>query len=293
MKATCAIAVALMSLSMAVAAVPAAAGVLATLTDENSTVSIELRGDEIATDVYEPALGMHDWVVDGVRQLKRQWFWGRAGGDESESPLDSLTLDYEAVFDTDGDGDDDTLSARYSDDDSVEVEIRFTLVGGQDGSYWSDIVEQVRVENKSTADDLEISLFQYVDFDLMDTPDDDRVDIMGPPGEPGRNTAYHDDTALNVETDTVIGPAADRWQADEAADLLALLTDGDADDLDLTDAAGPGTDVAFAFQWDFLIPPEQAVIISKDKLITPEPATIGLLAFGGVAAMLSRCRRRG
>jgi hypothetical protein len=61
----------------------------------------------------------------------------------------------------------------------------------------------------------------------------------------------------------------------------------------LSDLDGPLTDgdLTWAFQWDFSLAPGKTFLISKDKLITPEPATLGvLIAVGGV---LLRRRRRG
>jgi len=87
-----------------------------------------------------------------------------------------------------------------------------------------------------------------------------------------------------------VAPAADHFQADAAANLLALLGDGAATTLD--DAPGPVTgDVASAFQWDADLAPGDSLVLSENKHVVPEPATL-LLLVGGSAALLRRRSRR-
>jgi hypothetical protein len=72
---------------------------------------------------------------------------------------------------------------------------------------------------------------------------------------------------------------------------LATLTDTKADNLnDSTGPAGPA-DVTWAFQWDVTVAPGSTVQISKDKNIVPEPATLGLMGLGLVAAVVTRVRK--
>ncbi len=290
MKATRTMLAALMGLGMAVAAVPAAAGVLETLTDENSEVSIELRGDEIATGIYEPALGMHDWIVDGVRQLKRQWFWG-GSFDDAETPLDDVGLDEDSVLasDTDSDGDNDTLFARYL-NDTVEVEVRFSLMGGEPGTIVSDITEQIKIKNIGD-EFLDLFVYQFCDYDVQGTPYDDIVEIVD------GVWVLHDDQNGGVITDTVVAPVAFGGKAGEAGEILDELNDAVPTFFSGPDVFEPDPadqlDAAWVLQWELFIEPGTALIISKDKLITPEPATIGLMLAGGAVTLLARRRRRG
>ncbi len=264
-------------------------------------VPLEDENSKVAFDLFSGG-GMQNWTVDGVVHLERQWFWWREGPEGGERPLseDDFEVEDAAAFDTDGDADLDTLFARYVGAD-FEVEMRFSLMGGEPGTPWSDVVEQVRVENTSDRV-LDLHFFQYADFDLADTPYDDEIWILGPAEEDDeddevRNLVEQGDGALDLlESLTVMTPAAHRWQAGDATALLALLNDDDATTLDNTDYAMgvPGQlDPAWALQWR--VPPLEpgvAVILSKDKLILPEPATLALVGLGGAASLLARRRRR-
>jgi len=68
------------------------------------------------------------------------------------------------------------------------------------------------------------------------------------------------------------------YEVGKASDLYGALTDGNP--TTWTDVGGPVTngDLAWSFQWDFTLAPGESYIISKDKDIVPEPATLALLA---------------
>jgi hypothetical protein len=268
------------------AARPAAASVIQTdysLQDANSTVQVQLDA------MSGPALGMYDWVVDGVQQLGRQWFWWRVdGGTGYEQPLDALTLTYSQSSDLTGDGNPEFLRACYSDPSTgAEVEVRMSLQGGAAGSNWSDIIEQIKITNTGTQAFI-IHVFQYADFDLNGTPNDDVVEVT----DPLYNFVVQDDGGVNYVAETIVGPKPNRYQADTAATLLALLGDGSADDLNNTATAGPGQNVAWALQWDLTVQAGKSVQISKDKMLMPEPATLALVVLGlaGTGALRRRAR---
>ncbi len=89
----------------------------------------------------------------------------------------------------------------------------------------------------------------------------------------------------------VASEAMDHCEANDVATLNALLNDA-AYTRDLNDIEqASGCDVAWAYQWDFVLEPGEAFMLSKDKMITPEPATLALLGGGAALALLLRRRR--
>jgi len=263
----------------AVMAAPAAGGVMIfDLADDNSLVSVSTTA------------GVLDWIVDGTSQLSRQWFWYRIG-DDPEVPITLLDVDagVTGATDTNGDGLDDVAYVLYH-GAGFDVGVRVSLDGGPVGTPFSDVAEQVTVTNTSAAA-LDFHFFQFADFDLGGTTLGDEVVHLGN-GAQGRyafNAEQVDDEwtarVAEVATETMA-----HCEANSAAALNAILNDGVADDLSDAEQAGPG-DVAWAYQWDFVLDPGEAFMLSKDKMITPEPATLALLGGGAALALLLRRRR--
>jgi hypothetical protein len=136
---------------------------------------------------------------------------------------------------------------------------------------------------------LEFHFFQYCDLDLAGTAMDSSVEISG------GNTAAQSDYSYGyyaIESETVDTPRPSHHQAAYYPTILNSLNDDSP--TTLTDANGPigPGDLNWAFQWAFNIAPGSSVIISKDKtIVVPEPATMGLLALGGLALMRRRGRK--
>ncbi len=244
----------------------------------DAAVILEDRNSKVVIDPSGPG-GMHTWEVDGVDHLASQWFFLRVG-DGPEVSLDELdTLDNPVqILASDGNGrpGNERVFMQYTTDDYI-VEVDYLLTGGQVGSKVSDVAEIITIINlKDTV--LDISLFQYSDFDLGGTIGDDTVRISG------GNTAQQHDSGT-VMSETVVTPLPTHFEVALFSDTLDKLTDGDKDDLnDFAGPLGPG-DGTWAFQWDFEIGVADSVIVSKDKgiAVVPEPATmslLGLAAFG-------------
>lgn len=256
------------------------------LSDGNASASFCLTDCNSSGSGGEGSLideGHNSWYVDGVNQLRREWFWIRPGSGPEQS-VGSLFLDGFQVMDTNvfPDGNLDTLSVMYGDgpmgNRRYEVELSFQLRGGQAGSMTSDIGETIRIKNVSLQS-ITFNLFQYVDFNLDGTPGGDTAQIQGA----GNHVAYQTGEAVQV-SETVVHPDPSHWEAASIGTTLAKLNDGDADDL--SDANGPVFgDVTWAFQWTLTIPAGDTFTITKDKNIAkiPEPATLALLALGAAA----------
>ena len=242
-----------------------------TLQDKNTIVNFNLT---------DPGTrGMVDWFVDGTDHLQQQWFWVRVNGvDTREYRVDSAPpfgAPVHLAQDTDGDGFNDFLRITYLRASVMEVTIKYTLTGGELGSGWSDMGESITIKNK-TSQPLSVSFFQYTDLDLMGTPFDDTTQIVG------GNTAQVLD-ALGVRaSETVVTPFPASVEVAAVPVTLTALEDNLVTNL----SGGPGPlgpgNTSWAFQWNFTIPANQSVIISKDKQIVPipEPSAVAVCLLG-------------
>lgn len=259
-------------LPIGLAAVLLASAVVAapiTLTDENSSVVIDPNSQS----------GMSDWVIDGVDQLKQQWFWYRVG-DNPEASLDTLAVAQNAV-DTDADGNNDLLNMTFT-GSGFSVSIVYLLRGGSAGSGASDVAETISITNTG-ASRLDFHFFQYSDFDLNGTANDDVAHLH----TPGDLHAIHQHDATGPEVnETVVVPEADRYQIGAVPNTLDALNDASATNLSNTGSPTGPVDVAWAYQWDFTIGRGGTVQISKDKnfhanvIPAPGAAVLGLLGLG-------------
>jgi len=240
-----------------------------TLEDRNSLSHINLNS----------ASGMDTWSVDGTDHLFQQWFWYRIGNTAAEAPINTLGLTGFVLSNTNFDPRDDTVVANYS-NGQLSAEITFGLQGGNPGDGNSDILEQIRLVNVGTSV-LDLHFFQYSDFDLNGTAAGDTVFI------PSGYVAQQSEGGVTFQ-ETVVTPAASRWQAGPFAGILNGLNDGVA--TDLNNDGGPYTgDMTWAYQWDITLLPGDSFLISKDKIITPAPGAMALLGLGGL--VIGRRRR--
>ena len=249
---------------------------------EAAPIAIEDRNSTVWIDPESPA-GMSPWVVDGTDHLFQQWFWYRLEGMGQEQSLDHLGFLGAQTSDTNSlvDPRDDTLTAYYGDLQGFHVEAKFGVQGGLPGSGASDVAEQIAFHNL-TDETVRLWFFEYADFDLNGTADNDTVRIQG------GNTALQSDAVATV-SETVVLTMPVRLETNFYDNTLQSLTD-DAVTL-LNDDAGPHTgNVTWAFEWELEVPAGGTLHISKDKNLIPEPATLALLSLG--AAVLLRRRSR-
>lgn len=254
-------------------AAPAMAGVM--LSDANTVAEFDL----------ESARGMYTWEVDGVDHMYQQWFWVRVGDVGGEQSFDELAMVGSPVEeDTNADQVIDSVTVNYI-GGGLLFEVRFKVVGGALGSGGSDVLETITITNTS-AEPLDVRFFQYTDLDLNGDEAGDTIEILD------GNTAVQSKGAY-VVAETIVTRQPSHYQADDYE--MGLVDDlGDDQPTTLNDFAGPivGVDAVWAFEWDETIGPGDSVVISKNKNIIPEPATLALMGSGLAIALATRKRTR-
>lgn len=244
------------------------------LTDMNSIATFELN----------TSMGLRDWTVDGVNHISRQWFWYRIGNEAGigESSIDTISApEYYPS------GNSLTVYYTSGSEEHFEIELSYVLTGALLGSHTSHLLETIKITNTSKDESLEnFHFFQYCDFDLGGTFNDASVWITG------GNTAWQVDDSGYYASEGVVTRSPSHYQVAYYDAVLTSLNDGSPTTLsDTAGPIGPG-DLTWAFQWDFNLAPGGTYEISKLKSVTPEPATMSLLALGALGALLMRRRRK-
>lgn len=252
------------------------------LASDNSYVEVDIDGQS----------GMYLWKVDNVEQLATQWFWYRIGNSGPEASINTLSIK-DPGNDIKNYG--DYLKVKYTKDNQFTLEIIYVLAGGSTGSHMSDIGETINIKNISGAA-LDFHFFQYTDFDLSDTPNDDYAFRV----TPNSNTISQQEVGTLFTNpmqfnETITSPAPSHFQIAQNSIILTALTDGLATKLTDTQDNTVGN-VSFAWEWDRSIGVGGTFQISKDKRIgtVPEPSTILLFSLGflGLGAVGINKRRK-
>jgi hypothetical protein len=232
-----------------------------TLTDGNSTAMVNV----------DSSAGMYHWDVEGNNQLNQQWFWYRTDG--VQAPINSISA---ATYSYDGAN---KVNVSYE-NASVKLSVLYWLSGGSAGSGTADIIESIMVDNK-TGSALDFHLYQYSDFNLLDTALGDTVEISGNPTD-GYDYAYQYKGATQI-AEAITSPSANRAEAGLAPSTLNGLNGTTVYNLGNNTSAGPG-DATWALQWDVSIAANDSFWLFKDKLLSiepiPEPSTLALVALG-------------
>jgi hypothetical protein len=258
---------------------PAGVARATSVTLEDGTNVVRIDPDSVA--------GLYAWEIAGTSHLAQQWFWYRIGDTGPEASIDTL----ERFATNQSSPDQVAFGFRDGASPTFQMQLVLNLTSSGNGGILHDAIT---IDNL-TADPMDFHFFQYCDFDLGGTPGGDRVTMTGSPINTARQTSALADLSESVVTSSQL---PSRAEAALFPTTLVKLTDGDADPLASSTAGpmlgpvGPG-DVTWAFQWDFAIPANGTVIISKIKRLdlVPEPTTLAGLALG-VAGLGRYLRRR-
>ncbi|MCC6123781.1 MAG: PEP-CTERM sorting domain-containing protein [Pirellulales bacterium] len=243
------------------------------LASNNSTVQIDT-----STQV-----GVHQWTVDGIDYLAKQWFWYRIGDTGPEYSFDSLAPVGSGVQIIDP----TEAVLYYTNGSGMNVDVDIRLTGMAPGSGQADLTEQLKFTNTS-ASAMNLRFFQYCDFDLSNGLD--TVQFLTP-----NYVIQQSGGGVNV-VESLVNNHPQYHQAALVPVLLNNLNDGGT--TTLNNANGPFIgDASWAFQWNFTVQPNGGTFtITKIKVLTvvPEPASIALLCLGGIAGCgLYWIRKRG
>jgi hypothetical protein len=244
-----------------------------TLTDGNSTALVNV----------DSSAGMYHWDVDGYNQLNQQWFWYRTDAGV-QAPINTISAG-SAVY-----SGLNTVTVTYENTD-LKLEILYSLTGGGLGSGTADIIESIQAWNKKGTS-MDFHLYQYSDFNLLNDPSGDTVEISGNPID-GYDYALQY-KGLTQIAEAITSPAANRAEAGLTPSTLNSLNGASVYNLNNSDTAGPG-DATWALQWDASIDAGGSFWLFKDKLLSiepiPEPSTLALIALGLGAWGLARRRQ--
>jgi len=251
-----------------------------TLLSGNSAVSIDLGSQA----------GMYNWTVEGQNQLNQQWFWYRVGSSGPEASIDTIGLPAVQTYGT------SILDTTYT-ASKFTLAVDYTLTGGAVGSGASDLAETIVIQNL-TGSTLPFYFFQYADFNLGGTPNND----SGQLDKTSKGFSQVDQTDgfchLGENVDTVVSHPATYGEVANDNSILSSLNN--ATPTTLNDNMSTSGNVKWALEWVANIAPGGTYIISKDlnmsgvKLVSvPEPSTWSLILLGLFASGIWKFRSAG
>lgn len=240
-----------------------------TMNDGGSSATIDLGS----------SAGMDNWSVLGQNQLNQQWFWYQTGGGVAQ-PINTIGgLTYQTYSGNTGI---DEVVATYQ-NSQLSIEIDYLLSGGGVGSGNADITETITARNLSGSNPLNLNLYEYSNFNLLQSGNNN-ITIFGAPVT-GYNYVQQTSGSTAI-TEAITSPNANYAEAANYNQTLNELNTQSGLVLNDNATAGPG-DVTWAFQWDQTIAAGGQLDIFKDKSLSiatvPEPSTVAIIALGAGA----------
>lgn len=252
-----------------------------TLTDGNSSVSIAPAS---------PA-GVNVWTVDGQNQLNTEWFWYRVGNSGTAASVDAISP---PIVSQPAAG---ALSTTYQ-NAQFSLQVVYSLVGGGTGSGTSDLGEQIKIQNLTSAP-LAFNFFQYSDFALGGANNQNVELGKNLQGKFNQALVSSGNVSITENIDGAFSPGASHGEAALLNSTVNNLQNIAGYNLNDNLQAGPGG-ATWALQWTNSIAPGGTLTISEDLNIAgvvltpvPEPSawsvmSIGLIGFSAMKRYLGR-----
>jgi len=274
---------------------------LVVLTTALSARAVSFRLDEDGAVVtWSSGVPGQDFRVGGKSHQWAQNFFLSVGG-AAEKSLDALATGIVTNYTTGPPYSDPTATATWTTDDWT-ARVDFRLDGIPGGLPKARLYEDIAISNTS-GDDLELSLYQYVNFFLGATTGDQYVEIVD-----GEHAVQKDKypAVTYWMGESVTGPAPDQWAVEDKnypqtlrdglkRSLLYWLNEGSKTDFGQVSGplTGSGQNYEYVFQWDFTLGEGETFEIQKVKTVSlvPEPLTV-LGVFLGVAGLGAYIRKR-
>jgi hypothetical protein len=239
-----------------------------------------------ASLIVDATVGVTGYYVDGVNQVKSQWFYYRIGDGGAESAINTIGS---PVL---GPGDARTLDLTYG-NGQYSARVVYSLTGGSSGTGNSSLNQTLTFLN-SSASPLALRFFDYSDFDLKGGAGGPQSLNFTTTSVGGfRTNGFTQTAGAATVTSRLVsgGTAPSHIEAALYNQTLASLGNGTS--TTLNDIMGPVSgDVTGTFEWDVTVPAGSSLSISKVTSLqaVPEPTAAGLVAMG-LVAMLYRRRR--
>jgi hypothetical protein len=274
---------------MLIGAAAAAASLLGAATWQNAKAANVVLSDGNSSVTLDPtsSAGISNWSINGQNEINKEWFWFRNGSSGGQSSIDTLGNPSVALFDTNGNGKNDTAMFTYGPTNGIQISLTLSLTGGLTGTDTSDVTENLIITNKGTSA-VNYHFFEYANFNLGGSTSGENVSIAN------NNTATETGNGLQVQT--VVSPKASEYEANLFPSLLNHINSSSTYTLADISSASNG-DGEWGFQWDASIPAGGSLPIAVDGRFSasvqtiPEP-TSAASVLGLAGACLWRPRRR-
>ena len=234
-------------------------------------------------------LGMNSWtVLGGQNQLNQQWFWYSVNG-SAPQPINAI-----GGLSTTPNGANDLIVTYQN--SLLSVNVDYTLNGNGVNSGSADIMEYIWINNLTSDQTLNVSFFQYSNFNLLRN-NNNTVSIYGSPGAYTGAFQSPGTPGGSGIAEVILAPSANHGETALVPTTLNELNNpANTNYFNLSDNTSAVTgDVSWAFQWDATLNPGDEEDISKDKglqvSVVPEPTSVALIALGIGALGLARRRQ--